>query len=199
MIGTRLLLSWRQARAAILRFLVAESAAGNLGVGQAQERVVLSFRNFHRSGKRAIYDSIVGIIAKFCRVIFSVGIVIDPFFRYRDKRHPGIILERFPGTQSFLQLFREHGRVASRLESLLRHLAGDLMMAVPVGAPTHKNRSNYERTRYAHHANHVGQHTIPSPFLGMGAPRRDPSGWGISGGGSRSLPASFLHPEILRR
>ena len=39
------------------------------------------------------------------------------------------------------------------------------MMAVPVGAPTHKNRSNYERTRYAHHANHVGQHTIPSPFL----------------------------------
>ena len=36
MIGIRLFPSLRQARAAVLRFLVVESAAGNLGVGQAQ-------------------------------------------------------------------------------------------------------------------------------------------------------------------
>src|SRR5438270_18049 len=101
MIEARLCLSLRQAGAAILRLLVAESAAGNLGVGQSQQGVVLSFRNFHRRGEGTFYDGAVGVVAKFGGVIFPVGVVVDSFFRYRHERHPRIILERFPGTQPF--------------------------------------------------------------------------------------------------
>ena len=38
-------------------------------------------------------------------------------------------------------------------------------MAVSVGAPADKYGCNDKRARYAHHANHVSQHTVPSPFL----------------------------------
>ena len=102
---------------------------------------------------------------KFGRVKFSVCIIKNPLVGDGRERHEGIILYRLPGVQSFFDLFGKHGRVARRFESLLRHLPGNLVIAVAVGATSDKDGSNDERTGHSNNAYYIRKSLIVSPLF----------------------------------
>src|SRR5215469_5404272 len=143
---------------------MAESEARNLSVSQTQQRVILPFRNFHRGGERPFDHSTIGIIAKLCRIILSVGIIEDSFFRDRNEGNASVILNRFPGTKSFLPLLWKHGWIAGSLEGFLCHSASHLVVPMAVRAAADKNGCDDQWTRFADDANYVGQDAVSSPL-----------------------------------
>src|SRR5260370_10751567 len=96
MIRAHLFFGRKQASATVLRFLLTEPEMRNLSVCQSQQWVVFTFRYFHRRRKLALDDCAVRVIAKFCWIIFSVGVVVNSFVGDTGKRHARVILERLP-------------------------------------------------------------------------------------------------------
>src|SRR5215472_1446255 len=143
---------------------MAESEARNLSVSQTQQRVVLPFRNFHRCEERPFDHGTIGIIAKLCRIILSVGIIEDSFFRDRNERNASVVLKGFPGTKSFFPLLRKHGRIAGSFEGFLCHSASHLVVTVAVRAAADKNGCDDQWTRFADDANYIGQDAVSSPL-----------------------------------
>ena len=102
---------------------------------------------------------------KFGGIIFAVRVVKNPLIGDGGKWHECIILERLPGAQSFLDLLGKHGRIARCFESFLRHLAGNLVIAVAVRAASDENGSDDERASHANDAHSIGEGLIVPPLL----------------------------------